>query len=153
MDTSRLNEVKAPLHDGTPRSHLLRGLDVLHQLRMDARGLVRILLDALAYLHHRGIVHRDLKPENLLLKSTHNDHDIKLADFGFATECARGVPRCLHFIQTTRVHLTMTWVVSIPILGSFGPFPVNTMLRAGSSEKTFRIWNRGGLVGAGRLLL
>ena len=32
---------------------------------MDARGLVRILLDALAYLHHRGIVHRDLKPENL----------------------------------------------------------------------------------------
>jgi len=36
---------------------------------MDARGLVRILLDALAYLHHRGIVHRDLKPENLLLKS------------------------------------------------------------------------------------
>ncbi len=25
---------------------------------MDARGLVRILLDALAYLHHRGIVHR-----------------------------------------------------------------------------------------------
>ena len=36
---------------------------------MDARGLVRILLDALAYLHHRGIVHRDLKPENILLTS------------------------------------------------------------------------------------
>ncbi|CAH0375498.1 unnamed protein product [Pelagomonas calceolata] len=51
---------------------------------MDARGLVRILLDALAYLHHRGIVHRDLKPENLLLKSPFNDFDIKLADFGFA---------------------------------------------------------------------
>merc|ERR1712072_484350 len=50
----------------------------------DARGLVRILLDALAYLHHRGIVHRDLKPENLLLKSPFNDFDIKLADFGFA---------------------------------------------------------------------
>ncbi len=50
---------------------------------MDARGLVRILLDALAYLHHRGIVHRDLKPENLLLKSPFNDFDIKLADFGF----------------------------------------------------------------------
>jgi len=51
---------------------------------MDARGLVRILLDALAYLHGRGIVHRDLKPENLLLKSPFNDFDIKLADFGFA---------------------------------------------------------------------
>jgi len=50
----------------------------------EARDLIRILLDALAYLHHAGIVHRDLKPENLLLKSPYNDFDIKLADFGFA---------------------------------------------------------------------
>ena len=68
---------------------------------MDARGLVRILLDALAYLHHRGIVHRDLKPENLLLKSPFNDFDIKLADFGFVRTPAsffshgRGVARVL----------------------------------------------------------
>ena len=48
---------------------------------MDARGLVRILLDALAYLHHRGIVHRDLKPENLLLTSSGR---CKLADFGLS---------------------------------------------------------------------
>ena len=35
------------------------------------------------------------------------------------------VLRCLHFIQTTRAHLTMTWVVSFPILmlraGNHGP--------------------------------
>ncbi len=36
-----------------------------------------------------------------------------------------------HFIHTTRVHLTSMRVVSFPILGRFGPFPVNTMLRAG----------------------
>ncbi|KAJ8598221.1 hypothetical protein CTAYLR_005529 [Chrysophaeum taylorii] len=52
----------------------------------EARDLIRILLDALAYLHHRNIVHRDLKPENLLLKSPYNDFDIKLADFGFAKQ-------------------------------------------------------------------
>ena len=48
----------------------------------EARDLTRILLDALAYLHHKGIAHRDLKPENLLLKSNFNDFDIKIADFG-----------------------------------------------------------------------
>ena len=36
--------------------------------------------------------------------------------------------RCLHFIQTTRVHLTMKWVVSFSILRPFGP---TAMLRAG----------------------
>ena len=35
-----------------------------------------------------------------------------------------GVPRCLHFIQTTRGHRTMPWVVSFAIL----------MLRAGKSS-------------------
>ena len=31
------------------------------------------------------------------------------------------VLRCLHFIQTTRVHLKMTWVVSFSISRPFGP--------------------------------
>ena len=52
----------------------------------EARDLVWVLLDVLHHLHGKRICHRDLKPENLLLKSAHNDHDIKLADFGFATE-------------------------------------------------------------------
>jgi len=52
----------------------------------EARDLVWVLLDVLHHIHGKRIAHRDLKPENLLLKSTHNDHDVKLADFGFATE-------------------------------------------------------------------
>ena len=88
----------------------------------EARDLVWVLLDVLHHLHGKKIAHRDLKPENLLLKSTHNDHDIKLADFGFATECDLGVPRrCLHF-NTTRGHLTTTWVVYFS----------NLVLRAGA---------------------
>ena len=55
----------------------------------EARDLVWVLLDVLHHLHGKRIAHRDLKPENLLLKSTHNDHDIKLADFGFATEAKK----------------------------------------------------------------
>ena len=41
------------------------------------------------------------------------------------------VLRCLRAIDATRFHLTMKWVVSFPIVRPFGPFPVNTMLRAG----------------------
>ena len=41
------------------------------------------------------------------------------------------VLRRLHAVDATRVHLTMKWVVSFSILRPFGPFPVNTMLRAG----------------------
>jgi calcium/calmodulin-dependent protein kinase I len=50
----------------------------------EARDLIRLLLDTLAYMHANGIVHRDLKPENLLLCSESDDSDIKIADFGFA---------------------------------------------------------------------
>jgi len=53
----------------------------------EARDLVVIVLQAIKYCHDRNIIHRDLKPENLLLTSKHDDANIKLADFGFATYC------------------------------------------------------------------
>jgi serine/threonine protein kinase len=52
----------------------------------EARQLARTLLGAIKYMHDNNIVHRDLKPENLLLTSEKNDFDIKVVDFGFATE-------------------------------------------------------------------
>jgi serine/threonine protein kinase len=38
-------------------------------------------------MHDKDLVHRDLKPENLLLSSKAADATVKVADFGFATEC------------------------------------------------------------------
>ena len=46
-----------------------------------------------------------------------------------------GVPWCLHAIDATRVHLTMTWVVLFLILSEFGR-DSREMLRAGRSS-----WN------------
>ena len=47
------------------------------------RHFFKQILMAMHYLHSEGIAHRDLKPENILLS---NKYDIKLIDFGFATQ-------------------------------------------------------------------
>jgi len=50
----------------------------------DACHLVRVVTDAVDYLHTQGIVHRDLKPENLLFRSKEEDADLLIADFGLS---------------------------------------------------------------------
>ncbi|CAE7274903.1 CaMKI [Symbiodinium microadriaticum] len=50
----------------------------------NARDLIKIFLETVAYMHDAQVVHRDLKPENLLLSSAVEDTSIKVADFGFA---------------------------------------------------------------------
>ena len=59
----------------------------------DARECITTMLGALNYCHSNKIAHRDLKPENLLLASMESDHNVKLADFGFAKRCES--PACL----------------------------------------------------------
>ncbi|KAL0095632.1 kinase-like domain-containing protein [Phycomyces blakesleeanus] len=50
----------------------------------DAANIVQTVCDAAAYLHDNGIVHRDLKPENLLFRTTDEDADLLIADFGLS---------------------------------------------------------------------
>ena len=38
-----------------------------HYTEKEARDLIKIMLETLAYMHENDVVHRDLKPENLLL--------------------------------------------------------------------------------------
>lgn len=51
----------------------------------DAAELVRIIFQAVKYIHDCGIVHRDLKPENLLFRSKpEKTSEIMIADFGLS---------------------------------------------------------------------
>ena len=63
------------------------------------------------------------------------------------------VLRCLHAIFMNRLRERRSWVVSLSILRPFGPLPVNTMLRAGSSAEAVGLRHGRRLVGAGRVLL
>jgi len=51
---------------------------------LEARDIVRQLVEGVDYLHNQGIAHRDLKPENLLCSETEHGMVIKIADFGLS---------------------------------------------------------------------
>jgi len=55
-----------------------------HFSENDAAGIIRCILDAIAYCHNVNVVHRDLKPENFLFKTEAEDADIKIIDFGLS---------------------------------------------------------------------
>ncbi|GFN85023.1 serine/threonine-protein kinase plk4 [Plakobranchus ocellatus] len=48
-----------------------------------ARRIMRQIVEGILYLHSHGILHRDLSLSNLLLTK---DNDVKIADFGLATQ-------------------------------------------------------------------
>jgi calcium/calmodulin-dependent protein kinase I len=50
----------------------------------DASQTIRMVLDAVNYLHQNNVVHRDLKPENLLYLTQDPQSSLVLADFGIA---------------------------------------------------------------------
>mmetsp|Transcript_9571 Transcript_9571/g.21581 ORF Transcript_9571/g.21581 Transcript_9571/m.21581 type:complete len:370 (-) Transcript_9571:67-1176(-) len=55
-----------------------------------AAGIIKSLLEAVAYLHENNIVHRDIKPENILFESMDDDAAVKLIDFGLSRRHEKG---------------------------------------------------------------
>lgn len=108
----------------------------LYYNEKEARDTCKILLEAVGYCHKNNVAHRDLKPENLLLQSSTNDSDIKIADFGFAKRVARPnslttqcgtpgyvAPEILEGIPyDTKADMWSIGVILYILLGGYPPF-------------------------------
>lgn len=101
----------------------------------EAREVVIGLLSAVKYCHELNVAHRDLKPENLLLVSTKDDSNVKLADFGFATYCYGssltqrcGSPQYVapeilsNAVYGKAVDMWSLGVITFSLLGGYPPF-------------------------------
>jgi serine/threonine protein kinase len=50
----------------------------------EAIKILKILIEAIEYIHSHNIVHRDIKLENILLNDSTNPYDLKIIDFGIS---------------------------------------------------------------------
>lgn len=90
--------------DQTSKCHLVmelcHGRNLYHYIKkrpskclteQEAIPIFRQIVSAVAYMHGNGLVHRDLKLENILINEKQGGaNDIKIIDFGFATNCQAG---------------------------------------------------------------
>lgn len=74
---------------GGELQHILDGDNCFEEL--EARKVMRQILEGVAYLHSRNIAHLDLKPQNILLATEDSCDDIKLCDFGISKVLEPGV--------------------------------------------------------------
>ena len=53
----------------------------------EAAAILKVIINAVDYLHRSGVVHRDLKPSNILyMDNTHRYDSLRIIDFGFAKQ-------------------------------------------------------------------
>lgn len=113
-----------------------RLVEKVHYNELDARHIMKQILDGVAYLHDHDIIHRDLKPENILLRDKSDPSDIVISDFGLSrfipdegllmTAC--GSPQyvspevLLGTGYDSAVDIWSSGVIAYALLGGYTPF-------------------------------
>jgi len=101
-----------------------------------AVGIIKSLLEAVAYLHKNEVVHRDIKPENIMFKSNDEEAAIKLIDFGLSRVHKEGdapmtnpvgtayymSPELLNGSYTKSADIWSVGVVTYILLSGYAPF-------------------------------
>jgi serine/threonine-protein kinase len=121
-----------------------------HDLRpfdeADAFKIVRLLCDALGYMHEQGVVHCDLRPENILLCC---DHTLRVMNFGFASS-----PTSERHVSSQSASLLRSSQYLAPELVEHGPIDARTdiyglgailyeLLTPGTPHPDEGVWSRG----------
>ena len=92
-----------------------RLLDRLPFTEAQASHVMRQLCSAVSYLHKHNVVHRDIECANILYTTKADDADIKLIDFGCATELdlVPGKPGAFKFLneKTGSLHIMAPEVI------------------------------------------
>ena len=74
-----------------PGGDLLQHLHSVGRLaEAQSAAFMKEFLRTMGYMHEKGVVHRDLKPDNVLLMSSGEVLDFKIADFGLAALSSPG---------------------------------------------------------------
>uniref|UniRef100_A0A803KZT2 non-specific serine/threonine protein kinase n=1 Tax=Chenopodium quinoa TaxID=63459 RepID=A0A803KZT2_CHEQI len=76
---------------------------------VDAKVIIKQILNVVSFCHLQGVVHRDLKPENFLFTSKSEDADMKLIDFGLSDFIRPG--RHTHSHSHTHMHVFVVYDV------------------------------------------
>jgi calcium-dependent protein kinase len=109
----------------------------------EAARIVSQLLDAIKYCHARHIVHRDLKLENILLTNKNHHTDIKIIDFGLASDQVLMTervgttnyvaPEVLDCCYTDKCDVWSIGVIAYTLLTATAPFSGST------DDETFKL--------------
>jgi len=131
----------------------LRGCTLAHLVHdqrpfdeADAFKIVRLLCDALGYMHEQGVVHCDLRPENVLLCC---DHTLRVMNFGFASP-----PSPERHVSSQSASQFRTSQYLAPELVEHGPIDARTdiyglgailyeLLTPGAPHADEAVWSRG----------
>eukprot|EP00347_Sterkiella_histriomuscorum_P021045 403335473 len=83
------------LQDGGTLSDLIFSHEQFQE--KDLRTIMGQLLLGLDFMHSQNIIHRDIKPDNILMTSqTQGIYEIRIADFGLATQLKSDKDLCYH---------------------------------------------------------